>query len=758
MKAPKKSARPPQPTAAPKTVSRGRLWLFRLVALSLPFLLLVLLELGLRLFGYGYATSFLQKTRIDGQECYINNDRFSWRFFPPTLARWPGTLRIPALKAPDTTRIFIFGESAAMGDPQPAYGASRYLEVLLRERYPGRKFEVINVAFTAINSHVILPIARECAAHDGDLWIIYMGNNEMVGPFGAATVFGSQAPPRAMVQFNLALQRTRVGQLAMATLRKLGGKSADTAWGGMRMFLQNQIPPTDPRRETVYRNFEANLRDIVRLGTNSGAKVILNTMSVNLRECPPFASLANSNLPAADREQFQKLSAAAIALAAEAKPAVAAEQFAQAAKIDPNFAEVQFRWADCLLLTSNRSAQTNYQRACDVDALPFRADSRINATIRRVAGEFPGSTLVLSDAEATLAAASPQGIAGNELFFEHVHFSFQGNYLLGRLWAEQVHGLLPDPTRGARASDWATREICDRDLGLTVWNQSFVLESVVRRMQQPPLSSQFNNSDRLAELHVELERLQQHQTSTNDVMRVGQALVDAIQRWPNDAFLQEGFANFLEAVGDRRQAANAYRKVLEILPHDFYAKLQLGRLYGELEQPAEGEPLLRAASQQRPTVPDIWSELGDVQMAQKEFAAALDSYTRGLELRPQDAGYISYQANALAKLGRTAEAATAYRHAIQVSPDSAEAHFELAGLLAGDNQLVDAAREYAEAIRCRPNHAVSRINYGVVLFRQGKLSEAIQEFETALRLDPGNRAAADYLRQASAQRQQRNAP
>ena len=39
-------------------------------------------------------------------------------------------------KPPGTYRIFILGESAAMGDPEPAYGAGRYLEALLRERYP----------------------------------------------------------------------------------------------------------------------------------------------------------------------------------------------------------------------------------------------------------------------------------------------------------------------------------------------------------------------------------------------------------------------------------------------------------------------------------------------------------------------------------------------------------------------------------------------------------------------------------------------
>jgi len=725
------------------------------MALLLPVLLLGLVEIILRLAGYGYDTHFLRKAQINGRDCYINNDTFSLRFFPPALARWPGTFAIPAQKPRDTTRIFVFGESAAMGDPQPAFGASRYLEVLLRERFPGRKFEVINVAFTAINSHVILPIARECARHDGDIWIVYMGNNEMVGPFGAATVFGSKAPPRAMVRFNLAMQTTRLGQLAMSMLRRLAGKSANTTWGGMQMFLRNQIPPDDPRRETVYHNFEANLRDIVVAGLDSGAKVILSTMSVNLRDCPPFASLANSNLPAADRAQFQQLYADALTLAKRGDLADAARQFERAARIDPQFAELQFRLGDSLLLLSNRTAPTNFQLACDTDALPFRADSRINAIIRRTAGEFTGGRLVLCDAESTLAAACPEGIAGDAVFFEHVHFNFNGNYRLGRLWAEQITQLLPDAPGGVRAGDWASQEICDRDLGLTPWNRSFVLESVIRRMQQPPLSSQFNNSNRLSTLHAALNPLVALQRNTNAIMQAGQSLVDAIQRAPGDAFLQEGFANFLEAVGDRKQAAGAYRKVLDLLPHDFYAKLQLGRVYGELGRPADGEPLLREAARQRPTVPDVWAELGKVQMMQQKYAAALTSYGEGLKLRPTDPAYLCYQANALAKLGRRPGAIAAYRHALQINPSLSEAHFELAGLLASENQLTEAAREYVEAIRLNPNHAISHINLGVVLYREGQLDDALHQFRVALQLDPNNAAAAEYLRQVSARQEQR---
>jgi tetratricopeptide (TPR) repeat protein len=737
-----------------RAVSRRRAWLFRSVALLLPVVLLGLVEMGLRLAGYGYATSFFRTTRVEGQEFLVNNDTFSLRFFPPELARWPGTLMIPTSKPPDATRIFILGESAAMGDPQPAYGAGRYLEVLLRERFSGKKFEVVNVAFTAINSHVILPIARECAKQHGDIWIVYMGNNEMVGPFGAATVFGSQAPPLAMVRLTLALQQTRAGQLAMATRRKLGGTARNPSWGGMQMFLQNQIPPDDPRRAAAYRNFESNLRDIVRVGLNSGAKVILNTMSVNLRDCPPFASLGNSNLPPADQAQFAKFYAEGRAQEHDANNVAAAQCFEQAAKFDPEFAELQFRWAECLLRASNTTARAHYQLACDQDALPFRADSRINEIIRRIGGEFSGDRLVLSDAESALAHASPFGIAGQEAFFEHVHFSFRGNYWLGRLWAEQVARALPVAVGGANSNAWASQAICERDLGLTLWNRSFVIDSVISRMQRPPLNNQFNNPVRLAAFQAERELLHTQQ-DPKAVMRCGQELVDAIQRAPQDHFLQEGLANLYEAVGDFKRAIVAYRKVQALLPHDFYSNLQLGRLLGKVGQPAEGEGFLQQAVRQRSGIPEVWTELGRVQMAEKKYDAALDSYTRAIRLRPEDAGFLSHQANALSGLNRRAEAIATYRRAIQLRPEMSEAHFELAGVLADDNQVTESAREYAEAIRLNPLHALSRINFGVMLFRQNRLDEASQQFEAALQIEPQNGTAADYLHQVTARRNQK---
>ena len=44
---------------------------------------------------------------------------------------------------------------------------------------------MINTAISAVNSHVMLPVAKACLEYDPDFLVVYMGNNEVAGPFGA---------------------------------------------------------------------------------------------------------------------------------------------------------------------------------------------------------------------------------------------------------------------------------------------------------------------------------------------------------------------------------------------------------------------------------------------------------------------------------------------------------------------------------------------------------------------------------------------
>ena len=194
-------------------------------------------------------------------------------------------------------RVFVLGSSAAQGDPEPAFGVARLLEVLLRDQYPGVELEVVNAAATAINSHYVYQAARACLALEPDVLVVYAGNNEVVGPFGAGTVLSASAPPLPLVRAQLAAQRSRMGQLVARSLRAagrgLGGGRAAGAWHGMEMFLEQQVSRDDAALQRSYRNYERNLADTCRLAREADVPVVLSTIAVNLRSCGPVRLAAS---------------------------------------------------------------------------------------------------------------------------------------------------------------------------------------------------------------------------------------------------------------------------------------------------------------------------------------------------------------------------------------------------------------------------------------------------------------------------------
>ena len=432
-----------------------------------PLLVLGSLELGLRVFGYGYPTSFFLRTQINGQPYYVPNERFSCLFFPSRMARPSLPVRVAVNKPNNAFRIFLFGESAANGDPDPSYGFGRYLEVLLRGRFPGTEFQVVCVAVTAINSHAILRIARECVGLQGDLWVVYMGNNEMVGPFGAETVFGPKAPRRWWVSATLAVKSTRIGQLLNSLAEQLKpGARARKSWGGMQMFTDNALRHDDPARLRAQKNFKANLEDILRAGRRAGVPIILSTVAVNLKECAPFASMHAGGLTESDEALWRKTYEEGAALEAAGSYREALARYEKAASLDSQYADLQFRMGRCsLALTNYSQARRQFELARDYDALAFRADTAINEAIKAAAARHASEGVRVVDAAEAFARNSPAGIPGGELFYEHVHLTFEGNYLLARTLAEEAKKLLPAAVAARDKGHWAPADTCDRRPG-----------------------------------------------------------------------------------------------------------------------------------------------------------------------------------------------------------------------------------------------------------------------------------------------------
>jgi tetratricopeptide (TPR) repeat protein len=679
--------------------------------LVIPLLALATLEAALRVAGYGYSTRLFEKANVNGKEYLLNNENFSLRFFPPELSRWPSPLMIEPVKPAGTCRIFIFGESAAQGDPEPAFGAGRYLEALLRERHPEVNFEIVNVAITAINSHVIVPIARECAHYQGDVWIVYMGNNEMIGPFGAATVFGAKAPPWPAVRLGLALQTTRVGQLLMNLERKFkGGAEGPHVWGGLQMFLGNQLAPDDPRKDVVYNNFKRNLQDILRAGRDCGAGIVLNTVAVNLKDCPPFASVA------------------------------AAKNFGAAAE--------EYNDGETLLGRGDLAgARDEFQKACDDDALPFRADSRINGIIRQTGQAMASPVFALCDAAALLP--EPGKIPGKETFYEHVHFNFDGNYRLAMLWATNVEPLLPNEVKATDKAGWASQEICEARLGLADWNRGDVLNAVLQRMERAPLNAQSNNEQRKAGLSAQMDRLFRNR-SGESAAKARALYKDAIARAPGDYVLHENFGEFLELTGDIKEAAAEWKQAAELMPRNPFAFLTEGQL---LEK--EGDlPGAREAFGQAVALhlryAEAWFELGKLDAVERKLDDAMKDYQHSAALQPNDSQTYLYMGKALSLLKRTDESVQNFRHALELDGENWEAHYALGGELGMHGKIAEAKSEFQEVVSLQPRFAMGHLNLGVALLKLNDPERAREQFAETLRLDPGNKAAQEYLAAAGA--------
>ena len=205
--------------------------------------------------------------------------------------------------------------------------------------------------------------------------------------------------------------------------------------------------------------------------------------------------------------------------------------------------------------------------ARDLDALRFRADSRINEIIRSVAAAAgPGVEFV--DGEGVFAEASPHGIPGRELFYEHVHMNPHGNYLLARALFPRVVALLPENVRRfAASSDPPSEEEANRLLALTPHDQRRVAQTVTAWLSQPPFTSRLDNDE-------EVQAMRQEAEGEDKPEETSAAYRFALDKAPQDRWLHFNYGLSLEA-RDPAAAAAEFRRALELLPSNYEVREKL---------------------------------------------------------------------------------------------------------------------------------------------------------------------------------------
>ena len=544
--------------------------------------------MSLSVFGVGTSFDYFHEIDIDGVPHYQENPDFADQFYPRSLNIDPRENTFSEERGPELIRVYVLGGSAAQGFPYKNHGLDRLLATQLSAALPSRKVEVINTAMTSINSHVVYEVARSIPDNSADFAVILMGNNEVVGPYGPGTFNENFLANITLIRAIQALKRTRIWQALDSLFLKIKPSDAkqELEWEGMQMFTGHGVSHDDPRMESVYGHYEDNLTSIIETLHDKGIHVLLSSVPVNLRHTAPFLSVHRPDLSMEQLDQWRELSREGSQSADEKNWDAAITHLQAALTIDPDYADTHFRLATAFENTGKfQEAKTHYQSALDLDALRFRADTRINQTIQKVAASVGNDAFSFIDSAAAFERESQPFQPGWNLLLEHVHYEFAGNHVLA---AELSRSIMSNLAASDDYEPLPDVEVAKR-IGFPNHDTIEELRTVQAMTLQPPFPGQSNYAELESFLGEKLESVAREVGSPMEVVRR--------RRGVTSSGLADWKVHFELAVLYRRlrnPSAMYYHlnKVIELYPHNRESYMKIAEELSKDQKWSEAIPHL----------------------------------------------------------------------------------------------------------------------------------------------------------------------
>ena len=472
------------------------------------------------------------------------------------------------------------------------------------------------------------------------------------------------------------------------------------------------------------------------MGERNGVSIVLGTVGTNLKDCAPFASTHRTNLGAEALGQWEanyRLGEEALA-AGKFTEALAA--FGKAATLDDSFADLQFRMGQChTALGQREEALNHFTLARDLDALRFRCDSSLNTIIRRVATQNSARKFSFFDCDQVLREQSPDGLPGQEFFYEHVHLTFKGNYLLAKGFAEKVAKALPEEVTKAGGADWASLDDCAQSLGWTDWSRQQGLSLIASRLNDPPFTAQLNHADQLKRLGQEMEQLAAAKAS-GGLKQSLESCREAAAADPQDWVIQSVLARIQTAQGDFSGAADSLRKVRELMPHYVEGLQELGGLLANEHQDQDAELAFKDALKLEPSSVVAHTGLGQLYERQEKFELAIVQFKAALRTKPYWSPAHLGLGKCLEKTGKSEEAQPHLRAALKNRVNTAASFRALAKFCFEKGWSNEAVTNFSDVLRFEPGDANTRVNLGLAFEKLGRHEEAIAQYMDAVSLSP----------------------
>jgi len=505
----------------------------------------------------------------------------------------------------------------------------------------------------------------------------------------------------------------------------------------MSMFVNNSVAGDDPRLGRVYRNFESNLRDIVQVATAAGAKTLLCTVASNLKDCAPLLSLHRAGLTAPELEAWGRAFNRGRIEWLLGDAGRARADLLQALDIDPQYADAAFMLGTLDLQAGDvAAARRRMVDARHWDALRFRPDTRINEIIREVARGAPAGTSLVDAADLlgsdSQSSAAP---AGRELFFEHVHFDWEGNYRLARMMAEASEAALPG---GKGGLPWLDPAGCAAALAYTPHERLNVLQKIATIVGNPPFTNQLTYCEDEARLARDLARAGADRVDPGKLRRAKEVVQAAIAADPGNADLAKIAEEIDDDLGDVAGALAETRRAQELQPRSFALATDEAIKLSRLGRYDEAERLLRQTAKSCPP-----KDLAAMAPGFADFFARTRRFDEGrrhldaeISLRPRDESLRLLRGRLAGLSGDSAAAEGEFRAVLATDPGNQAALEELVGLLGKSGRTAAAEEASLSALGGQPRNLANNLRAAIIYDSRGDDARTVDCLLAAERSGP----------------------
>jgi tetratricopeptide (TPR) repeat protein len=448
----------PNQRATAGGLSARKRFLFAIICGLLPLAGIGVLELALRAAGLGgHPPVFRKVGEVPGGELVITDHSGTVSYFFANKER-PGyndQYSFLHPKPPNTFRVFLAGESAIKGYPQPRnLASSAFLQAMLQDAWPERRIEVINLGTTAVASFPVREIMTAALDFEPDLVVVYTGHNEFYGTYGVASIGRAGSRPWM-------LKAHRVVR-SLAIVQGMERLLPDAAPGANRTLMetmvgQSHVAADDWRRVAAATNLRHNLGRMIENCRARNVPMLICTQPSNERDLAPIGADRRDLLPPDVQQTVQSLVAAAEKQSRD-EPDAAQSALKRVLELAPWHARAHFLLGRLLSDAGEHAeAREHFNKARDLDPMPWRTPAALQQAIVDAARHAKAD---VCDVAQAFRNFSPGGAIGWELMDDHVHPTLRGQALIAETIVNSLASMSGTahltPVERARIAGWET--------------------------------------------------------------------------------------------------------------------------------------------------------------------------------------------------------------------------------------------------------------------------------------------------------------